>query len=60
MSYAKTKKFEPVYHSKKVAEERKSWYNAREVRKVKGSFTFVVNGKRVKRKTGYKLIGGKI
>jgi len=51
-------KFEPVYSSEYAAKRRKSTYGAKSVKKVKGKFEFFYGGRKRKRKTGWKLIGG--
>lgn len=56
----KRKKFEPVYYKKETALSRlkSGSYGAKSIKKVKGNFNFRSKGKNIKRKTGYKLIGG--
>jgi len=55
-----TKKFEPVYYRKESAEKSIGWYNGKSIKKVKGNFKFRSNGKNIKRKTGWKIVGGRL
>ena len=55
-----SKKFEPVYYRKATATKRLDDYHGKRVKKVKGNFTFQSKGKKIKRKTGYKIIGGRL
>ena len=54
------KKFEPVYYRKSTAKDRIKTYGGKGVKKVKGNFIFRSKGKNIKRKTGWKVVGGKL
>ena len=54
--------FEPVYYKKEAAERmlKHSVSGSTHIEKVKGDFEFRYKGKNLKRKTGWKLFGGKL